>query len=463
MQLPRVCLIGAGSSGIAALKAMKDRGLPCDCYEISDEVGGNWCFRNRNGMSAAYESLHINTDSRVMEYGDYPMPASVPDFPGHALIKRYFDDYVDHFDLRSMIHFNTGVERAVRRGDGLWEITTSTGETREYDALMVANGHHWDPRWPDPPYPGEFHGPQIHSHEYLGPEEPLDLKGKRVLIVGMGNSAMDISCELARPGLAESVHLSARHGVWILPKYLFGIPLSQLSNLPPWIPWQVGSFLTSLIVALNVGKPWNYGLPRPDHRILQSHPTISQEIFIRLGSGDIEPVPGIERLDGDHVAFTDGRRLPVDVIIWCTGYRVSFPFFDESFLSAPDNDLPLWERMVRPGIDNLFFIGLLQPLGAIMPIAEAQGKLLADHLSGRVLFPDRGDMERAMERERKAMFARYNDGAARHTMQVDFGAYMARLRRVARTGARRARKAGFPLPVAARARPDAARVLAAAG
>jgi cation diffusion facilitator CzcD-associated flavoprotein CzcO len=436
-ELPRVCLIGAGSSGITVAKALKDRRIPFDCFERSDQVGGNWCFRNKNGMSAAYESLHINTDSRLMEYRDFPMPEGTPDFPSHRVIMDYFNAFVDHFGLRERITFDTTVEHARRRDDGLWDVQLDSGETREYDALIAANGHHWDPRWPDPAYPGDFAGTQIHSHSYLTPEDPVDFRGKRVLVVGMGNSAMDIACELSRPGLADKVLLSARHGVWILPKYLFGVPMSRLGSLPHWFHWRIASFLTHLMVALNVGRPWNYGLPRPDHRFLQAHPTISQDIFIRLGSGDVLPRPGIRRLEGDHVRFVDGTREAVDVIVWCTGYKVSFPFFDPDFISAPDNDLPLWERMVRPGIPNLFFVGLLQPLGAIMPIAEAQGRFIGDHLAGELALPPEDEMQAAVESERRSLFARYSDRAARHTMQVDFEAYLWRLRRLARQGRKR--------------------------
>jgi hypothetical protein len=424
------------------IKALKDRRIGFDCFETSDQVGGNWCFRNKNGMSAAYESLHINTDARLMEYRDFPMPEGTPDFPGHRVIMDYFNSYVDHFGLRDRITFNTTVARAERGPDGRWEIRLDTGENRTYGALIVANGHHWDPRWPEPAYPGSFAGEEIHSHSYLTPEDPVDFRGKRVLIVGMGNSAMDIACELSRPGLAEKVFLSARRGVWILPKYLFGVPMSRLGALPHWFNWRIASFLTHLMVALNVGKPWNYGLPRPDHRFLQAHPTISQEIFIRLGSGDVLPRPGIQRLEGGNVRFSDGSTEAIDVIVWCTGYKVSFPFFDPAFISAPGNDLPLWERLVMPGVPNLFFAGLLQPLGAIMPVAEAQGRFIGDCLAGEIALPPEDEMRRAMEAERRKMFARYSDRAARHTMQVDFEAYLWRLRRLARGGRRRAEHGG---------------------
>ena len=161
--LPSVCVIGAGSSGIAAAKALHERGIPFDCFEKSDQVGGNWVFGNRNGMSSAYRSLHINTSRERMQYSDYPMPKSYPDFPHHTHIARYFNDYVDHFGFRDRIVFGTGVEHAARGDDGVWSVTLDNGETRAYDAVLVANGHHWDPRWPEPAFPGEFDGEQMHA------------------------------------------------------------------------------------------------------------------------------------------------------------------------------------------------------------------------------------------------------------------------------------------------------------
>src|SRR4051794_1334891 len=180
-QLPTACVIGAGSSGIAALKTLHERGIPVTTYEKGDRVGGNWVFQNVNGMSSSYATLHINTSRERMEYPDFPMPKSYPDFPHHSHIARYFDDYVDHFGFRDRIRFKTGVEHAERRPDGTWELSTEDGATHTYDALFVANGHHWDPRWPEPPFPGAdgFEGEQIHSHHYVDTEQ---LAGKDVVV-----------------------------------------------------------------------------------------------------------------------------------------------------------------------------------------------------------------------------------------------------------------------------------------
>jgi cation diffusion facilitator CzcD-associated flavoprotein CzcO len=445
--LPSACVIGAGSSGIAALKSLHERGLPVACFEKSDRVGGNWVFGNRNGMSSAYRSLHINTSRERMEYSDFPMPASYPDFPHHTQIAEYFDAYVDHFGVRDLIQFETGVVRAERGADGVWDIALDSGESRRFDMLLVANGHHWDPRWPEPPFPGSFAGEQMHAHHYVD-NEPL--RDKNVLVVGIGNSAMDIAVESSF--VARRTLLSSRRGAYVIPKYLFGRPLDQIgvNALTGAVPFAVRRTVLEVLFRLGVGRMEDYGLPKPDHRLGEAHPTISADFLNRVAHGEIAWRPNVARLEDKRVLFEDGSSEQVDVIVWCTGYKVTFPFFDENFISAPDNDLPLFRRVFKPGIDSLAFIALLQPLGATMPLAEAQGRWLASYLRGEYHLPDRAAMEADIARERERMFKRYV-ASKRHTMQVDFDNYLFDLRREMRRGARRAQQAGFTLPVAPRA------------
>src|SRR4051812_38202945 len=445
--LPTACVVGAGSSGIAAAKKLRDAGIEVEVLEKSDRVGGNWVFRNRNRMSSAYRSLHINTSRDRMEYADYSMPRDLPDFPHHAQIARYFDSYVDHFGLREQIEFETGVEHAARRPDGVWEVSLDRGETRLYDALLVANGHHWNPRWPEPQFPGAdaFEGEQMHAHSYV---EPSIFEGKRVVVLGMGNSAMDIAVESSR--VADRTFLAARRGVHIIPKYLWGRPLDQM-GLSPKIPWPIRRAILSAIIHSTTGSLERYGLPKPDHPIGSAHPTISDEILSRLTHGDITPKPNIESFDRSRVRFTDGSVEEVDVVVYCTGYKVTFPFFDPDFIAAPDNDLPLFRRVFHPSVPNVFFIGLLQPLGAIMPLAEAQGEWVGAFLTGAYALPDAREMRRDMERERRKMFKRYV-ASPRHTMQVDYDDYLLWLSQELPRGAERARATGFKRPVPARAR-----------
>jgi dimethylaniline monooxygenase (N-oxide forming) len=418
-----VCVIGAGSSGMTAIKALADAGVPFDCFEESDRPGGLWVFGNANGRSAAYRSLSINTSRDRMQYADFPMPRDYPHYPGHAQISAYFDAYVDHFGLRPRIRFRSRVERVEPDGAGAFRVTASDGTDARYRAVIVANGHHWDPSLPDPPFEGSFDGATLHSSKYVDPTSPLDLRGRRVLVVGFGNSAVDIACELSAPGVAAKVVLSTRRGAWVLPKFVFGRPLDQLGVTPSFLPLRVRQEIGWLLYRLIVGNPEKYGLPRPDHRIGGAHPTVSSDLIPRLAEGRVTPKPKVRRLLGREVEFEDSTREALDAIVYATGYKVTFPFFAPDFLSAPGNELPLYFRTFHPDIAGLYFVGLAQPLGAIMPIAEAQSKLIADHLTGRYKTPSAEAMRAAAAAEREALDQRYVR-SRRHTMQVDFDSFM---------------------------------------
>jgi Flavin-binding monooxygenase-like len=447
--IPRVCVIGAGSSGIAAAKALHARGIAFDCFEKSDRVGGNWVFENNNGMSAAYRDLFINTSRPKMEYSDFPMPDSYPDFPHHTQIAAYFESYVDHFGFRDRIVFQTGVTHARREQDGSWTVELDTGESRSYDALLVANGHHWLARWPEPAFPGAdtFTGHQLHAHSYV---DNSIFEGKRVVVLGMGNSAMDIAVESSY--VAESTYLAARQGVWIVPKYIFGKPVDQMRN-DPRVPFKIRQRMIQQLVKTYAGSPERHGLPKPNHRFGEAHPTVSGRILDRIQHGTIAPKPNIAALEGSHVRFTDGSSVEADVVVYCTGYKISFPFFDEDFISAPDNHIELFRRVFHPEIDGVYFIGLLQPLGAIMPLAEAQGEWVGDHLLGDYALPGETEIRADIAADQTAMRKRYV-ASKRHTIQVDYDDYLYALAKERRAGAERARANGYLPP--ARCRPSVA-------
>jgi dimethylaniline monooxygenase (N-oxide forming) len=431
---PSVAVIGAGVSGVTATKAAIEAGLDVTAFEKGSAVGGNWVYDNDNGVSSAYRSLHINTSRERMEFSDFPMPKSYPDYPHHSQVREYFAAYAERFGVTERVRFRTSVERAEKTADGRWLLTLDDGTTAEYDSLIVCNGHHWDPRWPDPAYPGEFSGEQMHAHYFRDNAEWHD---KKVLVVGMGNSAMDIAVESSF--VAARTLLSARRGVWIVPKYSLGKPGDQhplVKNTR--LPWRVKQKLIQGVLVTQLGRLSRFGLPEPEVGPLQQHPTVSDLILSRIAHGEVTPKPGIERLEGDSVRFTDGTVEQVDVIVWATGYKMTFPFFDEHFLSAPDNSLPLYQRVFPPAIPNLAFIGLVQPLGAVMPIAERQSVLVAEQIAGRYTLPARSAMLADIERERQAIAERYVS-SVRHTVQVDFDEYMAELDRELRRGAARAR------------------------
>jgi hypothetical protein len=419
---PKVCIIGAGCSGITTAKRLKEFGVAYDQFELSDDVGGNWYFRNPNGRSAVYESLHIDTSTARLQFEDFPAPADYPDFPHHTLIHDYFRAYVDHFDLRGKIEFGTGVDRAVRTDDG-WDVTLSTGETRSYTDLVVANGHHWSPSLPE--YEGTFAGDLIHAHAYVNPFEPIEMRGKRVIVVGMGNSAMDIASELSNRWMAEKLYVSARRGVWVLPKYRNGIAADKVMA-PPDIPREVGLAAGRALIKDLVGSMTNYGLPEPDHEPLSAHPSVSADFLTRAGSGDIHMLAAIKGFDGHTAHLVDGTSVEADVVICATGYRMEFPFFDDAETDLhPDSDhqYPLFKRMIKPGVEHLYFLGLAQSSPTIVNLAEQQSKLLARLLAGSYELPSTEEQVRIMEADQAEHTAQYYS-APRHTIQIDFARYV---------------------------------------
>jgi dimethylaniline monooxygenase (N-oxide forming) len=403
-------------------------------------VGGNWRYLNDNGMSSAYKSLHINTSREVMEYRSFPMRHDYPTYPNHVQIAEYFDRFVDHFGVRERIQFRTEVVSVAPRDDGEWDVTfrrrgQKRTATRSYQAVLVANGHHWDPRWPEPAFPGAdtFTGTQTHSHHY----KTFDgYEGKRVLVLGIGNSACDIAVETSK--VAQRTFLAMRRGAHVVPKYIFGIPTDHLTTSPLA---RIGSgpvqrALAGLIMRVARGDVTKYGLPKPDHGFGEAHPTISDDLLVRLGHGDITVKPNIERLDGDTVHFVDGTAERIDVIVYCTGYKITFPFFDGSLIAAPDNKISLYHRVVAPSHPGLYFLGLVQPLGAIMPLAEAQSEWIADLLDGSVTLPSDAKMQREIDAYHRSLEKRYVR-SKRHTIQVDFLEHLAELKKERADGARR--------------------------
>lgn len=448
-ELPTVCIIGAGISGLTTVKALTDFGVPCTVFEASDDVGGNWYFRNPNKRSSAYRSLHIDTSKHAISFRDFPMPEHYPDFPHHTEIHQYLRDYADAFGLREHIRFGTTVERAERLGPaGGWEITLDDGSKERFDVLVVGNGHHWDPALPD--FPGTFDGPAIHSHHYIDPTDPLDLIDKRVLVVGIGNSAVDIASELARKGEAAKVFLSTRSGAWVMPKYLFGRPVDQVVQTIPWLPFKLQRNAARFLPRIAAGRMEDFGLPTPNHKFLEAHPTISSELLLRLGSGDAVAKPNVRTLEGTRVRFEDDTVEEIDAIVYATGYRITFPFFDEDFLSAPGNRLPLYKRIFKPGIDDLALIGFAQAIPTLFPFVEAQAWLVARWVHGDWALPSPQEMERAIEADEAAFTGQFSN-RERHTMEEDYHRYDWDLRRrVLPAGRQRAQRGDTGRPLAGR-------------
>lgn len=439
---PHALLIGAGCSGFTTAKRLKDERLSFDWFEMSDRIGGNWAYGNPNGRSAAYASLHIDTSKWRLQFEDFPCPADWPDFPHHSLIAAYFEAYVDHFGLRPLIRFRHEVRRVWQQGsDWFAEVEGPGGSATHgpYSHVIVANGHHWDPNVPE--IPGTFSGAEFHARHYRSPFEPVDCRGKTIVVIGLGNTAVDIASELGQRSLETRLIVSARRGVWVLPKYLHGKPMDK-TPAPPWMPGWLKRRLGAAAIRRAVGRMSDYGLPEPDHAPLEAHPTVSSEFLLRCGNGDIEVKPIVTAKEGDQLVFADGSRERVDILIHATGYRLSFPFLAPEDAPVRNNHLPLFKRMVQsdPRLHGLWFMGLAQPLPTLVNFAEQQAKLLAAYMAGRYALPSPAEMDRIIAADEATHRGHYY-ASPRHTIQVDFDTYCHDLKAELTRGAKRARVA----------------------
>jgi hypothetical protein len=424
-QPARVCVIGAGPSGLAAAKNCVVEGLPVVVFEQHDQVGGNWVFNASTGHSSVYDNTHIISSKAWSQYEDFPMPADYPDYPSHRQMQAYFSAYAAHFGLLSVIRFHHRVLKVERQQTHRWQVTVENphGETQveTFTHLMVCNGHHWSPKYPE--YPGQFSGRYLHSHDFKGVTDQW--RGKSVLVIGGGNSACDVAVESAR--LASCVSLSMRSAQWFIPKFIFGVPSDVFASRSRWLPSAIRNLLLTWLLRLLQGPYARYGLPQPAVPALNMHPTLNSDVLDYIRHGRISVRPAVARLDGDGVIFVDGKREIFDIICVCTGFWTEFPFFDKSFIDFKHVEkVPLFRKMLHEHYSDLYFIGLFQPLGCIWPLADHQARLACAEILGRYQRP--ANLRAAIEREMAHPHYPFL-GGQRHAVEVDYHRFRSELKR----------------------------------
>jgi hypothetical protein len=372
----RYCIIGAGTSGLAVVKNFLAAGIPFDCLEREDTIGGNWAYGKPH--SSIYKSCHLISSKRLTEYNEFPLPEDYPDYPKHELAFKYIKDYANHFGLLPHIQFNTAVEWIEPEAIGKWKVKLTSGEERIYRGVVVANGHNWDPQFPN--FPGEFTGQVLHSCQYKTPDT---IAGKRVLVVGAGNSGCDLAVEASIYG-SRAVQ-SLRRGYPILPKLFRGAPIDSLGErllrwrFPIWLRRLIGK----VMVWLSLGPSHLTGWPKPDHKLFETHPIINSRIHDRLAHGDLAIKPNVARLDGQTVHFVDGTSEDFDVLIYATGFKISFPFMDTKHLNWHDDRPDMYLNIFHPERDDLFCVGLIQPDSGQWGIVDDQARLVTKYLLER--------------------------------------------------------------------------------
>lgn len=411
----RIAVIGAGPSGITAAKNLLQVGFRnVVIFEKNTVIGGNWVYSEAQGHSSVFETTHIISSKSLSEYEDFPMPEHYPDYPSHTQLREYFQAYADEFGVTELIKFGVTVEKAELTEAGKWKIKTNEliGEYI-FDQLLVCNGHHWNPRYPE--YPGEFAGDFIHSHEF---KNNRGFENQRVLVIGGGNSACDIAVETSR--VAAFTGISMRRGYYFIPKFILGKPSDTLGQGLDFIPRKLRAKFTKLLLKIAVGDMTEYGLQKPKHDVFEAHPVINSELLYFIRHGKIHPRVDIERMEGKNVFFKDGKVEEYDTIIAATGYKITFPFFNKEFIDYTDGPVPLFKHVFHPELNQLFFIGLVQPLGCIWPLSDLQSKLVANYLAGNYTLPVnlKQQIEQMIQRT-KSLFM----DTPRHTVEVFYHDY----------------------------------------
>ena len=408
-------VIGAGPSGLAAARNLQRAGIAWVGYELAAGVGGLWDIDGPR--STVYESAHLISSKRTTEFAEHPMADEVADYPSHRELLAYFRDFADRFDLTAGFTFGAEVVAAAPRpgGGGGWTVTVEVDGVRtehQHAGVLLCNGTLSEPSVPT--FAGSFDGEVLHTSAY---KSPTTFTGKRVLIIGAGNSGCDIAVDAVHH--AASVDLSVRRGYYFVPKYLFGKPADTLNQGKP-LPPRIKQAIDTRVLKLFTGDPVRFGFPQPDYKIYESHPIVNTLVLHHLGHGDLRVRPDVRRLAGSEVEFTDGSRSPYDVVVLATGYHLHYPFVDPALLqwkgrgSAPD----LYLNIFTQADPDLFVLGMIEASGIGWQGRYEQAELVASYLRAR-----RDDPAAARELEQRAAGPRPDLSGGYHYLGIERMSY----------------------------------------
>jgi dimethylaniline monooxygenase (N-oxide forming) len=437
----RVAVIGAGFAGVCSAKYMLAYGHNVTVYEAGSNLGGLWVYENDNGRAQAYKHLCIISTRKHTHFSDREFEEGTPSFPTHWDMHRYIQKYAEQFGVVPHVRFRSRVSAVEpESGDaGGWSVRTEEGDTERFDAVIVATGHLNEPSHAEE-LRKEFSGTYRHSSEYRVPDPYV---GKRVAVVGMGNSGMDIASDVC--GAAERTVLVARSGVVIQPKVVFGVPFSDIAiwmRERRWLPNRIRTRLLSTLIFLAHGDQRRLGLRKPKAR---HHPTSSESIVSHIEFNRVAVKPGITKVSGNSLTFADGSEEDFDVLVAATGYKVTLPFLSNDVVPIKGNHVDLYKRIFPPRWPGLYFVGMLNPLTALNAIFEEQAKVIAQHLGGSLRLPSIGEMTADIERKRALAASLYTE-SPRHELEEPDAGYVSELRHLVASsgGSTRGMTSGWP-------------------
>lgn len=405
-------VIGAGAGGLCAAKYLLANGISVTILEAGSSIGGLWVYNNDSGMSPAYKSLHINSEAKVSSFVDFPFPEDAPLYPDHEEMSRYFERYAKKFDLDRRIRFNSRVTAIVPSG-GAFDITLDNGTTNTFDGVIVAIGHQSVPR--HPPQVAGFTGDYIHAHAYRVPAPYAD---RRVLVIGPGNSGVDIAADIC--SVTEHTVLSARSPVLVMPRMMFGVPNSRtlLKLERPFLPWKVRVWIRTMLTRIFHGRMEQWGFRTPKTR---THPISHPTLISQIAWGRVTIKPGIAGIEGKTVRFVDGTADTFDAIIAATGYNTAIPFLDDDIspVESETTHVALYNRVVHPKVDGLYFIGYFDAAGGSnIRMMDDQAEYIAALATGAVKRRSEQEMVEAIADER-AWAAKQFPDSPRYGLELD--------------------------------------------
>ncbi|MBN8892984.1 MAG: hypothetical protein BGP12_20980 [Rhodospirillales bacterium 70-18] len=421
----RVAVIGAGACGLCAAKYLLQVGFDVTVFEIGSQIGGMWCYNNDSGRSSAYRTLHINTSRGVTRFSDLDFDDETQPFPDHFDMHRYLVKYADHFGVTPRIRFNSEVTRVhpafdPARESPNWDVTLADGSVQHFDSVIAATGHLTRPL--HAPQLQAFGGTYLHSHHYREPEPYV---GKRICVVGVGNSACDIASDLCVT--SPRCVLVARSGVVILPKLMFGRAFTEITARiqNPWIPRRLRQRLIRFLVWLVHGDMGKLGFKRPTEL---THVTSNATVVTDIAYRRIAVKQGIVGVEDRTIRFADGTAEAFDVLIAATGYEIDLDFIPPEVLKVADNALPLYLRMVPPDWPGLFFLGFFNTDTALNMVFEHQARWVREILLDNAVLPEPAAMRAAIAERTRWYAGRYKH-TARHTIEEEHVHYLTDLRR----------------------------------
>ncbi|XP_074078092.1 putative dimethylaniline monooxygenase [N-oxide-forming] 6 isoform X2 [Macrotis lagotis] len=431
----KVAIIGAGVSGLASIRACLEEGLEPICFEKSDDIGGLWKYSDHaeEGRASIYPSVFTNSSKEMMCFPDFPYPDDYPNYMHNTKLQEYIKMFAKQKDLLRYIQFETVVTSIKKHANfsvtGQWDVVTEKNGNQEssvFDAVLICSGHHVYPNLPVDSFPGlaKFQGSYIHSRDYKGPEA---FKGKRVLVIGLGNSGSDIAVELSHT--ASQVFISTRSGSWIMSRvWDDGYPwdMVYITRFQNFL-WNIlPSFVSDWLYVKRMNsrfKHENYGL-MPSNGTLRKEPVFNDELPARIICGTVTIKPNVKEFTETSAVFQDGTKFgPIDCVIFATGYGYAYPFLDDSIIKSRDNEVTLFKGIFPPPLEKptLAVIGLVQSLGAAIPTTDLQARWAAKVLTGSCTLPSFNAM---MDDIDEKMGKKLKSFGQSQTLQTDYITYM---------------------------------------